>query len=79
MEPRKCLRLLRVRWETCVGQASSRNGLAGQDSALNICAEETAAFQCNVVQRQCNIRRNVVEAHICLVETITFTKEVEPF
>ena len=34
----------------CIGQSSLRNGLAGQDPALDICAEETGAFQCNVVQ-----------------------------
>ena len=60
----QCLGARRV---PCVGQGSSRNGLAGQGPALDICAEETAAFQCNVVQRQCNIEcntgRNVVNSH----------------
>ena len=29
--------------------------LARQGSGLNICAEEVGAFQCNVVERQCNM------------------------
>ena len=67
MEPRKGLRPMVGRHRVpCVGQGSSRNGLAGQGPVVDICAEETGAFQCNVVQRQCNIEcntgRNVVNS-----------------
>ena len=66
MEPRKGLRPIGRHWVPCVGQGSSRNGLAGQGPVVDICAEETGAFQCNVVQRQCNIEcntgRNVVNS-----------------
>ena len=50
MEPRKGLRPMVGRHRVpCVGQGSSRNGLAGQGPVVDICAEETGAFQCNVL------------------------------
>ena len=79
MEPRKALRPIDTCRVLCVGQGSLRNGLAEQSSALDICAEETAAFQCNI---ECNTGRKRCNsqgiAHLSC-SNVTFIKEVEGF